>query len=67
MATAKTPAGNEVEIIVTAEHGSYLLQSGQLRKHGIAIGWWSQTGSTPRLADALAKADETIAALGLTA
>jgi hypothetical protein len=69
MATAKTPAGNVVEVVVTAEHGTGRSQAGQLRHGGVVVACWANgSGSRlPTLPDALVKADETIAALGLTA
>lgn len=65
MTTATTPAGSEVEVVVTAESGTARLQTGQLRYGGVVVGHWSQAGSLPRMAEALVAADEAISKLGV--
>lgn len=68
MTTATTPQGREVEVVVTAEHGTAKLQSGQIRHGGVVVGHFGPaTGSGPILSEAIARADEAIDKLGIKA
>ena len=67
MATAKTPKGRKIEIIITDEYGTARLQKGHLTFAGIKVAWWTEGGSgTKTLQEALQNADKNIDEIGLS-